>query len=725
MNNVCIVEKYPSNYNYSALFPFEFDKESLVKEKMDKVLKRNVTCDIEAIRANYEYVILVGKEAFKLVGGLSSIVKYQGYLLEDKYLGMMSPGAVTLRPSLKMPFEKAIKDITRTIAGEAAVVHKEYDVKGLQSESSILEYLDFLENGNFKNIAIDTETSAFYARDGWVLGICLSHKIEQGVYMDSMYVTEKVVERLQNMCNTHNMIFHNAKFDMHMLSYHFGLTFPNWDDSMLMHYALDETEGSHDLKQLALRFTDLGDYDKPLEDFKTSYRKQHGILVKDFTYDLIPFETMVPYACLDAAATLQLYLKFSAALAKSEGLTKVYTGLLKRGTSFLVKVEDNGIPVCETRLRQYIDEVSAEVAALTEQLYTYDEVKRVEKATGKLFNVNSPAHVGALLYDELGFTPFKFTDGGANSTDAEVLEKFAEENLVAKVINDIKKLKKINSTYLEKMLHGQDLDGHLRTGFNLHTTTSGRLSSSGKINAQQLPRDNKLPKKAIRAKEGFQIVSQDLGTAEMYITGVISGDKALQQIFKDGVDYHGAMAVQKFGLTCHPNDVASKYPQLRQEAKTISFEILYKLNLKEKALENFPTLLTWLEDRIEEIEANGYILSLFGRKRRVKDVFSPNKREAKHWVRSAINFLVQSVSSDINLLAGMDMQDWIEENGHTETMKIWGLVHDSILAEVREDVVDLYIEKLAYFTQLDRGCSIPGCPIKLDVAVGEDYAEAA
>jgi DNA polymerase I-like protein with 3'-5' exonuclease and polymerase domains len=121
------------------------------------------------------------------------------------------------------------------------------------------------------------------------------------------------------------------------------------------------------------------------------------------------------------------------------------------------------------------------------------------------------------------------------------------------------------------------------------------------------------------------------------------------------------------------------------------------------------------------IKSNGYIYSFFGRKRRVKDAHSPNRQEAQHWVRSGINFLVQSVSSDINLLAAIEMQNWIKEYKYQKMMKIFALVHDSILAEVHDDYIDEYTLKLAEFTQKDRGLSIPGCPIGLDVEIGQSY----
>jgi len=116
-------------------------------------------------------------------------------------------------------------------------------------------------------------------------------------------------------------------------------------------------------------------------------------------------------------------------------------------------------------------------------------------------------------------------------------------------------------------------------GFHLHTTTSGRLSSSGKLNMQQLPRENKAPKRCIKARSGWQIVSGDLGTAEMYIVSVLSGDNVLQDIFRNGEDYHSMMAKYKFNLPYTDKEIKEHHSDLRQAAKTVSFEILYKIDI--------------------------------------------------------------------------------------------------------------------------------------------------
>ena len=136
--------------------------------------------------------------------------------------------------------------------------------------------------------------------------------------------------------------------------------------------------------------------------------------------------------------------------------------------------------------------------------------------------------------------------------------------------------------------------------------------------------------------------------------------------------------------------------------------------------EAFPKLREWLDNQKKFIQANGFVYSRFGRKRRLPDVHSQDKGIASHEVRSGINFLVQSVASDINLMGGIDMQRYIEKTGMKS--KIFALVHDSVLAEVPEDEIEHYSEKLQEFIQKDRGLSIPGAPVGCDFDVADDYS---
>ncbi|HIC62357.1 MAG TPA: DNA polymerase, partial [Marine Group III euryarchaeote] len=134
----------------------------------------------------------------------------------------------------------------------------------------------------------------------------------------------------------------------------------------------------------------------------------------------------------------------------------------------------------------------------------------------------------------------------------------------------------------------------------------------------------------------------------------------------------------------------------------------------------FPTLKLWLDTSKEEIMANGSIYSLLGRKRRLPNVKSKDQGIASHEVRSGINFLVQSVASDINLLAAVELNDWVREE--KVNADIFALVHDSIVAHVKEEDVEKFCKKMAELTQKERGVSILGCPIGVDVEIGDDYS---
>ena len=337
----------------------------------------------------------------------------------------------------------------------------------------------------------------------------------------------------------------------------------------------------------------------------------------------------------------------------------------------------------------------------------------------------------------------KLTGTGQNSTDAEVLNQLALEHAVPQLILDIRQKSKIKNTYLDKIIPQLDRDSRLRTNFNLHSTTSGRLSSSGKLNMQQIPRDNPIVKGCIRAKEGNKIVAMDLTTAEVYVAAALSGDKNLCDVFKSGGNFHSSIAKLVFRLACEVEEVGDLYPFERQAAKAVTFGIMYgagphkisqqvtKDSGKEFTIHEaqgvirqyfnqFNRLRNWLDEQKEFIEANAFLYSTFGRKRRLENVRSDDKGIASHEVRSGINFLVQSVASDINLLGAIDMNKYIKEHGLKS--RIFALVHDSILAECPEHEIDAYSAKLKEFIQKDRGIYINGAPGGCDFEIGEDYS---
>jgi DNA polymerase I-like protein with 3'-5' exonuclease and polymerase domains len=236
----------------------------------------------------------------------------------------------------------------------------------------------------------------------------------------------------------------------------------------------------------------------------------HGILKEDFTYDLIPFDIIYKYAATDTACTWSLAAKFLPAIRKNPKLLDVYENLLVRGTHFLDRIEREGIPICSERLEAAGKYLDSSIFKAKSELYSFGEIKLLEKDQGSIFNPNSVAQLRKLLFEYLGLNPTGImTDTGADSTNAEALEILSEEHVIPATLLKYRKLEKIRSSYVTKILPEIDRDGRIRTNFNLVFTTSGRLSSSGKFNAQQIPRDDPIIKGCIKAPLGYKIVSQD------------------------------------------------------------------------------------------------------------------------------------------------------------------------------------------------------------------------
>ena len=569
---IAVIDKAPSRTKYEQYFDFSFELFHMSSKPITKLLKKDVDLNIDTDL--YDLVILVGAEAAKEYAKITSVTNYAGQLINNKFIPISNPAMLAFKPEGKPDFERSIDKIHKHISGETKT-NKTGDFRGIDCENEAYEFLqEVLENAQGV-VAIDTETTGLYPRDGYVLGVSISYKPNHGRYISCDCLSETNSELLQRICKQFIIVFHNMKFDYKMLKYHLDLEFDRArvHDTMVMHYVLDETD-SHGLKELALKYTDYGDYDAKLDEFKREYCRQHGVLNENFTYDLIPFDIISEYASIDTAVTLELYNKFWPIVQKNDKLNYVYTKILIPGTLFLMDMEEVGIPISRERMQLADVYLSEKIQEAKEHIYTFDQVKLFEKNEGKIFNPNSVMQLRSILFDYLGLAPTgKKTSTGAISTDAEVLEQLSEEHELPKAILQVRKLSKIQNTYIHKILPELDRDDRIRTNFNLIFTTSGRLSSSGKFNAQQIPRDDPIIKGCIKAPEGYKIVSQDLRTAEMFYAAVLSGDKNLQKVFTDGGDFHSSIAKMVFDLSCDVDQVKKIYPDMRQSAKAISFGI--------------------------------------------------------------------------------------------------------------------------------------------------------
>lgn len=770
---IAVVDKSLNATRYDKhfdLYGHDLEVFHMCNEKLSgRLLKKHITIGTPENPFDpndFDFVILIGAEPFLYFAGKKGIGDYTGKRVEHNgyanWIASISPAMLHFKPEMKPVFEATVEHVHAIVDGREKVA-KAGDYRPIQDENEAEEYIKMVYTMCPGAIAYDSETSALYARDGYLLGISISHQEYQGVYIDADVITENCVYYLQKLFDSpeHTVSFHNLKFDMHFYTYHLGLSFDKaaedkrLHDTMLMHYVLDERRGTHGLKSLAMKYTDMGDYDFELDQFKDNYCKAHKMKKEDFSYDLIPFDIMWPYAAKDTDATLRLHNFFLPKLESNERLRSLYYDLLMPGCVFLQRMEDRGVPISKDRLKEAQVQLMDRLASARAKMYEFEEVGKYEADQGAVFNPASVKQLRELLFDYVGLTPTGImTDTGADSTGAEALKELADQHPIAKTLLEIRKISKLLSTYVEKMLLSIDGDGCIRTGFHIHMTTSGRLSSSGKLNLQQLPRDESVIKGCVVAPPGYRIISWDLTTAEIYYAAVLSGDRNMQQVFinmqNDPVnfsDFHGSIAHMVFKLPCKPTEVKKLYPALRQAAKAISFGILYGSGpakvaqaVNEALLEQhmqtgepykectvgdakdyiqtyfsqFPQLKKWIDASHDQIKNFGFIYSHFGRKRRLHNINSEDRGVQGEEIRSGFNAIIQSASSDSLLLGAIDADNEIRAKGFSEEMKIIMLVHDSVVAIVREDLVDQYNELLIRNIQKDRGISIVGCPIGID-----------
>ena len=745
MPKVALVETKPSRTNFSKEFDgaFEFDQYQLCSDpSIKKVLKKD--CDISIDTGLYDWVVLVGADALKYFTKINSVTEYSGKKVEDKFLPVINPAMLAFKPEARRTWDDSKTNIIAYINGEIEdVVIDESIAKGTQDTEVAKEWIRgaLAHTGDY--IALDSETSGLYPRNGHMIGISMSYNGEDGIYIDTDCFDEEIEKMLHELFLKRRVIFHNAKFDMAFFEYHFGFEFPSFEDTMLLHYLIDENPGGHGLKQLSLKFTPYGDYEKPMYDWIDQYKRSNGLNQSNFAWDMIPFDIMKTYAAMDAVCTFLLYQKFKK-IKNNPKLKWVYDHILIPGCRFLMEAQDNGVPFDPQRLLKSQSLMQEDIDAAINQLYEVEAVREFEKVQGKEFNPNSTVQLRSLLFDYIGLKPTgKKTGTGANSTDAEVLQELGDQHDVPRFILNIRQKSKIKNTYLDKIIPQLDRDHRLRTNFNLHGTTSGRLSSSGKLNMQQLPRDNPIVKGCIRAKEGNKIVAMDLTTAEVYVAAKLAEDEALMNVFRSGGNFHSSIAKTVFKLPCDVEDVAELYGTQRQAAKAVTFGIMYgagpskisqqvtkdsgkyfSVSEAKEVIEDyfgsFHRLKKWIETNQKFIVQNGFVYSFFGRKRRLPNVLSEDAGIRSHSVRSGLNFLVQSAASDINLLGAIDTHRTIKAYGMKS--RIFALVHDSILAEVPENEVEEYSEILKNAIQLDRGISISGAPVGCDFDVHDDYS---
>ncbi len=359
-------------------------------------------------------------------------------------------------------------------------------------------------------------------------------------------------------------------------------------------------------------------------------------------------------------------------------------------------------------------------------------IKKLHDIAGEKINLNSPKQLAKILFEKLKLPPIKKTKTGY-STDQETLEKLKDKHEFVKLLLDYRELYKIKSTYIEPFFRLVDENGRVHPYFNQMHTATGRLSCSNP-NLQNLPIRSDIGRKirkAIIAPSGYMIVSFDYSQIELRIAAHLSGEKAMIEAFSKDRDIHRETAGLIFQKS--PDEIT---PQERRVAKTVNFGIIYgispyglskQLGISQEEAQGiiynffaiYPEFHEWINRILKDTEIKGYTTTIFGRIRKIPELKSSNNNIKELGKRLAINTPVQGSAADIIKKAMIDVQRYIEQEKIDAHMILQ--VHDELVFEVKEDVVDTFTEKVKSIMENVVKLKVP---LKVDYGYGRNWLSA-
>jgi DNA polymerase-1 len=552
-------------------------------------------------------------------------------------------------------------------------------------------------------VAVDTETTSLDAMQAGLCGFSLSVAPNEACYVplahkkdgggdglfDAGLAADQIKEEdalaaLKPLLEDNSIlkIAQNMKYDWLVFAQR-GIQIDGYDDAMLISYVLDAGKGEgHGMDDLSERW--LGHKTIHFADVAGQGKSQ-------VTFDCVAIDKATEYAAEDADVTLRLWSALKPRLA-AERVTTVYETLERAMPSVLARMERRGISIDRQVLSRLSGEFAQKQGALEEE---------IKQLAGEPLNPGSPKQLGDILFGKMALPGGTKTKTGQWSTGARELEELAEQgHALPRKILDWRQVSKLRSTYTEALPTYVNPTTHrVHTSYALAATSTGRLSSSDP-NLQNIPirtEEGRKIRRAFVAAPGMKLVSADYSQIELRLLSEVAEVPTLRQAFKDGVDIHAMTASEMFGVLVKdmPSDI-------RRRAKAINFGIIYgisafglanQLSIEreeagayiKKYFERFPGIRDYMDETREFCRANGYVLTLFGRKCHYPDIKAGNPSIRSFNERAAINARLQGSAADIIRRAMMRMEGALAKDKLSAQMLLQ--VHDELIFEVPEGEV--------------------------------------
>jgi DNA polymerase-1 len=511
----------------------------------------------------------------------------------------------------------------------------------------------------------------------------------------------------------------NIKFDIEVLS-GFGVEVKGQlYDSMLLHYLLNP-DMRHNMNFLAENYLDYS----PIEIESLIGKKGAG----QRTMDVAPLEKIAEYAAEDADITLQLRHKFYPML-ENEGMTELYSEIEAPLIGVLAAMEASGVRIAEQSLNELNSRYTQELAAIEADIRTM---------TGESsLNIASPKQLGVVLFEKLNIagSNVKKTKTKQYSTDEETLVGLRDKHPVVDKILEYRTVKKLLSAYIESLpTLVNRRTGKIHTSFNQAVTATGRLSSNNP-NLQNIPirdaRGREIRRAFVASDDNHLLLSADYSQIELRIMAHLSGDANLIEAFNNDMDIHTATAAKIFKVE---PDMVSK--EQRGRAKTANFGIIYGISsfglaqrlgisrseakqLIDGYFATYPGVQEYMNRIVYEAQNKGYVQTIFGRRRWLRDINSNNSMMRGMAERNAINAPIQGTAADIIKIAMIHIHNILKTKSLRSRMILQ--VHDELIFDVYKPELDEIIEIVVREMQNAAQISVP---LIVEYGAGENWLDA-
>jgi DNA polymerase-1 len=567
----------------------------------------------------------------------------------------------------------------------------------------------------------DTETTGLVAFDADIVGLALSSKPHEGYYIPfprEFDAAKTRFARFQGLFSSDKVkVAQNLKYDMMVLQrYGVSIADPCFD-TMLAHYLI-EPDMRHNMDLLSESYLHY----KPVS-IETLIGKKGAA---QMSMAMVDVERVKEYAVEDADITLQLKQKLEPEL-HNRNVGNVFHKLEMPLVPVLAGMEQEGVRIDTGFLQDYSKTLLQQSLEIQTQIFAL---------AGEEFNISSPMQVGKVLFEKLKLVDKpKTTKTGQYQTDEETLLSLSGEHEIIQRILDFRQLQKLKGTYVDALPQlVNPRTGRVHTSFNQAVAATGRLSSQNP-NLQNIPIRTELGKEVRRAfvarDDNHVLLSADYSQIELRVIAHVSKDEGMMEAFRQGIDIHTATASRVWGVPLEEVD-----KDMRRKAKTVNFGIIYGISafglsqrvgisrkeakeIIDNYFEKFPGVKQYMDSTIAFAQHHGYVETILGRRRYIRDINSRNATVRGFAERNAINAPIQGSAADMIKLAMIRIHEWLETN-HPETKMILQ-VHDELLFDVPKLAIDTIAPHIQHLMQTAMNLEVP---VVVEYGTGDNWLQA-